>query len=152
MRTALLALAAVALSACAPDFTLGTFNFQMTGTDTQTAPNSSSSAVSGVGTIAITTGKTVDYVLTLAQSDTDPCVLELTQDEKTRAISINAMQKCTFNYNGGYVNATVTTGTVTPDTMKGETLNVVINYSYAGTVIGINFAGSGMRTYAGTRR
>ena len=35
---------------------------------------------------------------------------------------------------------------------KGETASVNVSYTYAGSVIGINYAGTGTRTYAGSRR
>ena len=150
MRT-LLILSAVALCACAPDYTPGTYDFTLTGTDTETAPRSQTSTPAGGGTMAITVGKKVDYLITIAQTDATPCVLEADRNDKGDAVNITAAQKCTFVYSGGTVTATINTGTVSVSD-KGETATVNVAYSYAGTIIGINFAGTGTRTYAGPRR
>lgn len=152
MRLAPLALAAVfALSACAPDPLLGTFNFNMTGTDTETAPRNMSTSTTGNGTFSVTTGKAVDYLVTLAQVDTSPCVLDADRNDKGDAIVITAGQKCTFAYAGGTATATLTSGSISASE-KGETASVNVSYTYAGSVIGINYAGTGTRTYAGSRR
>jgi hypothetical protein len=141
----------LSLAGCAPDPVLGTFTFNMTGTDTESAPRSQTNSTSGGGTFSVTTGKSVDYVVTLSQTDTSPCVLDADKAEKGDAINLAANQKCTFNYSGGTVTATLTTGTLT-GSEKGETAAVTVNYTYAGTIIGINFAGTGTRTYSGVRR
>ncbi|MFT3711399.1 MAG: hypothetical protein QM817_27515 [Archangium sp.] len=149
-RLALLA-AALFVAGCAPDPQLGTFNFNMTGTDTETAPRNMATSVTGNGTFSVTTGKTVDYIVTLSQVDTAPCVLDADLTEKKDAIVITAGQKCTFNYSGGSVTATLTSGSLT-GSEKGETAAVNVSYTYAGQVIGINFAGTGTRAYSGSRR
>jgi hypothetical protein len=151
MRFALLA-AALAVVGCAPDPHLGTFNFNMTGTDTESAPRMNmATSVTAAGTFAITTGKDADYVLTLSHADTAPCVLDADLTEKKDAIVITTGQKCTFPYSGGSATATLTSGSITASE-KGETASINVNYSYAGTVLGIAFAGNGTRTYAGSRR
>jgi hypothetical protein len=148
------AVALLALSsACAPDPVLGTFSFTMTGTDTNTAPNTSSSAASGSGHIAITTGKQErSFVVTLAQADTVPCVLNGAAESNTPGrLSLPGGQTCTFGYSGGTVTATTTSGSITVDDKDAFTMTV--SYSYTGTtLIGITFAGNGSRTYTGTRR
>ena len=146
-----LALLALLLTACAPDPVLGTYDFTLTGTETETAPRSQTTASSGTGPMAITTGKTSDYVVTLAQTDATPCVVNADKTEKGDAINITAGQKCTFVFAGGNVTATMTTGTVAVSE-KGENATVKVNYTYAGTTFGINFAGTGERTYTGPRR
>jgi hypothetical protein len=149
-RLALLSLFA-ALTACAPDPLLGTFTFTLTGTDTETAPRNVTASVTGMGTLAITTGKTVDYVITLSHTDADACVLEADRDQKGETVSLTVGQKCTFTSGAGTTTATLTSGTVT-GTEKGETVSIAVNYSYTATALGINFAGTGVRTYAGVRR
>lgn len=145
-----LVLVALALTGCAqPDLVPGTFNFTLTGTETETAPRNQITATSGSGTI--TTGKTSDYVITLAQTDATPCVVNADRTEKGDAINITAGQKCTFFFSGGNVTATMSTGTVSVSE-KGENATVKVTYTYAGTTIGINFAGTGERTYTGPRR
>lgn len=151
MRIALLAVFAALASACGPDLMIGTFNFNMTGTDTETAPRTTATSTTGSGTFAITAGKATDYILTLSQTDTTPCVLDADRNEKGDAVVITTGQKCTFNYAGGQATATLTSGSITVSE-KGETSSVNVSYSYAGSVIGINYAGNGTRTYAGSRR
>lgn len=144
-------LLALVFTGCAPDYTLGTFDFTLTGTETETAPRSQTTTSTGTGLLAITTGKKADYVLTLAQTDATPCVLEADRTEKGDAVNIVAEQKCTFVFASGSVTATMSSGTVTASE-KGETVSLEVSYSYVGTTFGINFAGTGKRTYAGPRR
>jgi hypothetical protein len=151
MRLPIFVSSFVALSACAPDPMLGSFNFTLNGTETETAPRSQTTTSTGAGTLAVTTGKTVDYVLTVAQTDASPCVLEADRNDKGDVVSITPAQKCTFVFPAGQVTATMTTGTVTVSE-KGESLTVNVTYTYAGTTLGINFAGTGSRTYTGPRR
>lgn len=151
MRRLALALATLALTACGPDPLVGTFDFNMTGTDTETAPRNQTASVTGAGTLSITPGKTNDYLITLAHTDADPCVLIAEVDQKGQTVSLTAAQKCTFTSGGTTTTATVNSGTVT-GSEKGETVSVNVQYSYTATVLGINFAGTGTRTYAGVRR
>lgn len=151
MRTLLFA-TALLLSACAPpDMLPGTYEFNMTGTETETAPRNQMTMTSGTGYLTITEGKNVDYLVTLSQSDATPCLVEATRDEKTDVISIKPEQRCTFVFSGGNVTAMLTSGTLS-GTEKGETATFEVNYTYSGTTFGINFAGTGRRTYAGNRR
>lgn len=145
--------ASLLLVGCAPpDYLPGSYNFTMASTDTESAPRMQTNTSSGMGTMAINVGKSVDYVVTIAQSDASPCVVEATANEKGDVISITPDQKCTFTYAGGSVTATMTTGTIKSTGDKGEGATVEVNYTYAGTTLGINFAGTGKRTYTGTRR
>lgn len=151
MRTLLLA-TALFFTACAPpDLLPGTYEFNLTGTETETAPRNQTTMTGGTGYMTVTPGKSVDYLVTLAQSDATPCLVEATRDEKTDVISIKAEQKCTFVFSGGNVTASLTSGTLS-GTEKGETATLEVNYTYAGSTFGINFAGTGRRTYAGNRR
>lgn len=151
MRIALLAGFLVVASSCGPDLRIGTFNFNMTGTDTETAPRMMATSTTGSGTFSVTAGTAADYVVTISQTDTSPCVLDADRNEKGDAVTITVGQKCTFNYAGGQATATLTSGSITVSE-KGETSSVNVSYSYAGSVIGINYAGNGTRTYAGSRR
>lgn len=150
MRSLVLA-SVLCLCACAPDPVLGSFTFTLTGTDTETAPRNQTTPSTGTGTLAITTGKKTDYVVTVAQSDTTPCVLEAEKNDKGDVINIAAGQTCTFTYGTGSVTATMTSGTLKADE-KGENATLAVGYSYAGTTFGISFAGTGVRSYAGPRR
>lgn len=148
MRTVTLFATAVLLTACGPDPMIGSYSFTLTGTDTNTAPNNSTSTPSGTGTLAVTSALMTDYVLTAAQTDASPCVLKGTRGEKAQTITIAAEQKCTFVYAGGQVTATMTSGTAT---LKDNVMSLEVSYSYAGTTLGINYAGTGKRTYSGPR-
>lgn len=147
MRTFLFA-AALALVGCAPDPTLGTFDFTMTGTDTQTAPSNDLTNTTGAGVLAITTGKTADYLLTLAQADLTPCTFNVARDDKTTALSLPGGQACKI----GPSTAILTTSSLTIDE-KAETAVLTVAYTYSGTgLFGVNYAGTGTRTYNGKRR
>lgn len=152
MRLALAAALVALTSACAPDPVLGTFSFTMGGTDTTTAPSSSTANASGTGHVAITAGKAKDFVVTLAQADAVPCVLNGEGEQnKQGSLTLPPGQTCTFGYSGGVVTATTTTGSVTVDDKDAFTMTVT--YTYTGsTILGINFAGNGTRTYTGARR
>lgn len=145
------ALLALALLGCAPDPVLGTYDFTLTGSETETAPRNQTTATNGTGFLAITTGKAADYVITVAQSDATPCVVDAERTEKGDAINVTAGQKCTFIFGGGNLTATMTSGTVVASE-KGENITVKVDYSYTGTTFGINFAGTGTRSYVGPRR
>ncbi len=150
MRAFLLAASFVAFSACGPDLLLGTFTFTMTGADTTTAPNTSSSTPSGNGTIAITSGKDDGYVLTLAQVDAEPCVFNGTLDkDKAFTMNLAGSQACTFSFSGGTVTATLTSGAAAVDK---DALTMTVAYTYLGSTFLGNFSGNGTRTYTGTRR
>jgi len=154
MRHALVIASLVALAGCAsPDPMLGTFTFALTGTDTQTAPNNSSQGVAGSGVLAVTTSKNenVDYVVTAAQNDVGPCVLNFSRNDKGDALTMAAGQSCTFNYAGGQVTASMSTGTVSLDDAR-ENMTLTVTYSFSGQTFGFNFAGTGTRTYTGPRR
>lgn len=151
MRTLFLA-TALALVGCAPDPTLGTFDYTMNGTDTQTAPSSSTSTTAGGGVIVITTGKATDYLVTLAHADTTPCTFSADRNDKGDLISMAAGQTCLIVQGNLGATATLTSGTLT-STDKGETSTVEVSYSWtAQGLFGVNYAGTGKRTYVGKRR
>ncbi len=145
--------AMVLLAGCTPtDQLVGSFAFTLSGTETTTAPGNSSSTSTGTGTLAVTHGVATDYVVVIAQTDSNPCTLlgSATKDKPT-VITISAGQKCQFLYSTGSVTATLGSGSVTLDSMTQNTATLSIDYSYAGTVFGINYAGTGARTYTGPR-
>lgn len=158
MRLATFA-ALVLLAGCGPgiDPLIGSYTFNLTGTDTTTSPSNRMDPVTGAGTLAITANAlTSAYVLTVAQADASPCVLEGTALEKaaTPTITIRADQKCTFVNAVGTTTATMS-GTATlkeQATKSADLMALEVSYSYTGTTFGFNFAGTGKRTYAGTRR
>jgi|CXWL01.1.fsa_nt_gi hypothetical protein len=120
------------IACAAPDTTLGSYDFTITsGTDTNTAPNTASTTPMGLGTLAVT-----------------PCRLNATKGTQPGTLSITAGQTCTFSYTFGSVTATMTTGT---GTIKEPTMTLDLTYSYAGNIVGINYAGMGKRTYSGPR-
>lgn len=148
MRTFLF-LAALTLVGCAPDPTLGTFDYTMTGTDTQTAPGSDVTNTTGAGVLAITTGKANDYLITVAHSDTTPCTFNADRNDKGDTIALAAGQSCKLL---GGATAVLTTGKLSV-TEKGESATLEVTYSYSGTgLFGINYTGNGVRKYTGPRR
>jgi hypothetical protein len=148
---------AVAVSGCAPDMMIGQYAFTITGTDTQTAPTSSTSTASGTGVLAITKGKTDPYLVTVANTDIGSCTLKGSKkkDDSAMTFDLVANQPCTLRSGNNSVNATITNGTVNlsvTQVSQQETrrdISVVVNFTWTYTAFGINFVGSGNRTYAG---
>lgn len=149
----LMVMLSFAVTACTPaDQLVGTFAFSLSGTDTNTAPNTTSTNPTGTGSLAITQGVATDYVMVIAQTDTSPCTLTGSKASgKPNVITIGTGQTCQFAYPFGSVKATLNTGSVTLDTSTMNTATLAMAYSYAGQVFNINYAGTGNRTYAGPR-
>jgi hypothetical protein len=139
------------LAACGPDPVLGTFNFMVTGMDTNTGGQPA--AVTGAGTIAVTKGlMDQNYDITIAQAGATACTIHGTPDPKDAlTVDITAGSTCALQFTGG--NATATMGTNGTATVKQDALTMSITYTYSGTTIILNqsFAGNGSRTYTGTR-
>lgn len=139
------------LAGCAqPDALIGSYDFTITsGTDTNTAPNNNTSTPMGLGTLAVTpAAKLESYILTVAQLDSAPCRLTATKGKEAGTATVDPGQMCTFKNAFGSVTATVSTGTVS---LKEPALSLELRYSYAGVVLGINYAGMGQRVYSGPR-
>ena len=156
--------ALVLVVGCGPgiDPLIGSYPFTLTGTETNTAPNTNTATTTGTGTLAVTANAAMTgYVITAAHSDASPCVIEGTATEKATGpeITVKADQKCVF-----VAGATTTTVTFTSgksvlklnDTRVMDVMTLDVAYSYAGTTtlgaLVFNFAGTGKRTYTGTRR
>lgn len=155
--------AAVLLSACGPgtDPLIGSFTYQLTGTDTNTAPNTDGFTVSGTGTLVITANAEVTgYFLTLAHPDTNACTLAGTIDMKAMGpeISITSGQTCAFKSGSGSATASLTMGKAVlkvGQKRAEDALTFDVAYTYAGNTgfpFNLNFAGNGTRKYAGTRK
>ncbi|MFT3711397.1 MAG: hypothetical protein QM817_27505 [Archangium sp.] len=161
-------LAVLLAAACAPerhaDPYLGTFNYVMTGTQTETAPIAASDFVYRDGTFAITTGRAVDYVVTIVDAKAPGvCVLSANLNEKRDGI-VTPGQQCSLSLNSrGTVPLTFTSGGFTAGTLADPASGVVtltVEYTYEGrsTSLGgygmmdtvIEFAGSGTGTFTGT--
>jgi hypothetical protein len=151
---------AVALTGCAPDGMIGTYAFTITGTDTQTAPQSQSTTASGSGWLTITKGKTDAYIVTVANSDTGSCTLKGTKkkDDSAMTFDLVANQPCVLRSGGNAVNATITSGTVNLSVTQvsqnevRKDISMAVNYNWTYTAFTINFVGTGTRTYAGTEQ
>ena len=147
---------AVAFSGCAPDMMIGTYSFTITGTDTQTAPGSGTTTASGTGNLVITSGKTDAYLVTVANSDTGSCTLKGTKkkDDAAMTFDLVAQQPCVLRSGNNAVNATITSGTVNLTVTQvsqneiRKDVSVQVNYTWTYT-FGVNFTGTGVRTYAG---
>lgn len=160
----LLTLAVVTLLVgCGPgiDPLIGSYTFALTGTDTNTTPNTNTSTPTGTGTLAVTANAaSTGYVITAAQTSADPCVIEGKASDKATApeITITADQKCVFTEGPTTVTVTFTAGKSVlklADTRAADVMTLDVSYSYAGTttvIITQGFAGTGKRTYTGTRR
>ncbi len=156
--------AAVLLSACGPgtDPLIGSFTYQLTGQDTNTAPNNDGFAVSGTGTLVITANAEVTgYFVTLAHPDTNACTLAGTIDMKAMGpeITISSAQTCTFRTGNNSATATLTMGKAVlkvGQKRAEDLLTLDVAYGYAGVAgfapFTVNFAGNGTRKYAGTRK
>ena len=153
MRRPLPVLVLAVLAGCAPTDPLpGAYHFTMTGTDTSTAPTTGTSTPTGSGTISISRGVATDYVLVLAQSDTTACVLTGAKvKDQPLAIALSPNQTCTFPYPLGSATASLTTDTFSLDSATHDVATLALAYSYAGSFLGINYAGTGTRTYTGSR-
>ncbi len=153
MRLTLTALVAVVLTGCVPtDQLVGSYAFTLTGLDTTTAPGNSTSTPAGTGTLAVTHGVAADYVILIGQTNSNSCMLTGKKNkDKPLLVDVAAGQVCQFLYSTGSVTATLTSGSLTLDASTMNTANLALSYSYTGTVLGINYAGTGNRTYAGPR-
>src|SRR6185503_5274108 len=109
-----LALVALAFVGCAPDPMIGSYSFTITGTDTQTAPTSGTSAATGTGTLAITTGKTDAYLVTVGHSDISSCTLKGTKKKEPQDMKFEllANQPCILKNGNTVANAVITSGTM----------------------------------------
>lgn len=148
---------------CGPgiDPIIGSYAYQLTGTDTNTAPNTDSSTSSGTGVLVITANaETTGYFLTLAHPDTNSCTLSGTLDSKAMGpeMTVAAMQTCTFKSGSGTITATVTTGRAVLKAgakKADDTMTFDVSYSYVGNTgfpFNLNFSGNGTRKYAGARK
>ena len=162
MRLATFAALAL-LVGCGPgvDPLIGSYNFTMAGTDTNTAPNTTVTTSTNTGTMAITANAaSTGYVITVGHIDTNVCVLDGKATEKATGpeITITPDQKCTFVNGASTATATIAGKAVLTlkDTRAMDTMAIDVTYSYAGTTyfltFATNFAGTGKRTYSGTRR
>jgi hypothetical protein len=163
MRLAPLAVLGL-LVGCGPgiDPLIGSYTFTLTGTDTNTAPNTNSVTPTGTGTLAVTANAAADgYVITAAQTDASPCVIEGTAADKATSpeLTVKTEQKCVFVSGPTTTTATFSSGKAVlklNDTRAMDVLTLDVAYSYAGTTVVLgftsNFAGTGKRTYTGTRR
>ena len=157
MKTFVLVFAAAALVGCAQDQSLGSYNFTITGTDTQTSPTANTTAASGTGALVITRGKTDAYLVTVANSDTGSCTLKGTKkkDDSAMSFELAANQPCVLRSGSNSVNATITTGTVTLTVTQvaqneyRKDISMAVSFTWTYTAFGITFAGTGTRTYAG---
>lgn len=156
-------LCAVLLMACGPgtDPLIGSFAYQLTGQDTNTAPNTDTFAPTGTGTLVITANAEVTgYFLTLAHPDTNSCTLAGTIDAKAMGpeMTINSGQTCTFRSVSGTATASLTMGKAVlkvGQKRAEDALTFDVAYTYAGNTgfpFNLNFAGTGTRKYAGTRK
>lgn len=164
MRIALLAVVAF-LSACGPgvDPLVGTFNFTLTGKDTNSVPNMDSSTPTGTGTISVTPNALqTGYVITAAQTNVSPCVIEgktATDKATSPTLTINSGQQCVLTQGTTTVTVTFTSGKVVltqATSQDKDSVTLDVAYSYTGVtnlIFGTaTFAGAGTRTYAGPRR
>jgi hypothetical protein len=155
----LIPLLALFAAGCAPDFMLGSYAFSISsGTDTQTAPSSSTSTPTGTGTLVITKGKTDAYLVTIAHSDVGGCTLKgnKKREESAQSFELVANQNCVLKNGTTQVTAVITSGTVNLTLTQvsqndvRKDISMPITYTYSGTTfLGINFAGTGTRTYTG---
>lgn len=155
--------AALFLVGCGPgtDPLIGSYAYTLTGTDTNTAPNTDTATSSGTGVLVITANaETTGYFVTLAHPDTNACTLAGTIDSKAMGpeITITANQACPFKSGLGTITATVTSGKAVLKVNAKRAEDVMtfdVAYSYAGNTgfpFNLNFAGTGTRKYTGTRK
>jgi hypothetical protein len=132
------------------DALVGSYSFMVTGTDTENAPTSSSSTVSGTGTIAVTHAYDVGkYAITIAEVSSTACTLVGTANENDPTImDIPTGQTCTLQLTDGEVIATITTGGVK---LIVDSMLLNLRYSFSGSTYGSNTAGVGIRTYGASR-
>ncbi|MFT3711398.1 MAG: hypothetical protein QM817_27510 [Archangium sp.] len=164
-----IAVLTVFVAACAPapgpntaaPNIVGTFNFSMTGEETETTPpNFFSGPASGTGTLTVTAGKSTDYIVTIHQADVALCLLVADLDAKNEVV-ITPGQKCEFaNALRHAVNTvTFTGGSVTVSEQEGVTVSLAYEYqnhlsfniSYGQPPVEIDYAGTGSRQYVGAR-
>jgi len=149
MTTGALVLLASAVVGCGPDPLLGTYSYTQTATYMQTVPQTGTVAGTDTGNCTVTEGSTSDYLFNATGTGGSTCVLNAMQASNL-GMTIVANQTCMFRAN----NNTTTTATITggSGTLADNTLTVTANFTYTGTALGINFAGTGSTTIIGTRR
>ncbi len=162
MRSLSTLAALVVLGGCGPgiDPLLGSYTFTLTSTDTESAPTTNTLTTTSAGTVSLTTNAALTgYVIALGHSDASVCVLEGTVAEKSTSpeITLKLEQKCTLASGSGIATATLTSGKASlkvNDTRAADVMTIDVAYSYAGTrpIFNMAFAGTGKRTYVGTRR
>jgi hypothetical protein len=143
-----LLLAGVLFCACTPvDPIIGTYGVTVTGSENQTAPTNSTNTISGMGTVSVTADKErVGYLVTFGEAYL--CRLRGTKSATTPGeIEITDGQTCQI----GGTNASTTDGKVSLDAATSSTVTLTVSYTYSGQVFGINYAGTGTRTYTGSR-
>jgi hypothetical protein len=148
MRT--LFIAALLCAACAaPDPFVATYSVNVTGMDTETAPGSGSTNVTGGGTVEVTPTKDMTgYQVTFGQATYSCTILAKASTSASLTLDIPAMETCTI----GNVTATTTMGSVTLDKATATNVTLTVNYAYTYTdLINIKHAGTGTRTYTGQK-
>lgn len=159
-RSLLCLLTALFIVGCGSvDENIGAYAFTMTGTETQTAPTNNTSTSTASGTISVNATK-IDksYSIVVGQTSmpTAGCVLNGTRSTTSMyEIDIATGQTCSFQSTGATTTATISSGkvTITPAQTSTDVANlkIEVSYSYAGNTLLGNFAGTGVRTYAGPR-
>jgi hypothetical protein len=148
MRPLLLAL--VLCAACAaPDPFVDTYSVNVTGMDTETAPGSGSTSVTGAGTVVVTPTKDLTgYEVTFGQATYSCTVKAKTSATAAMTLEVPAMETCVI----GTVTATTTMGTLTLDKATATNVTFTVGYSYTYTdIINIKHAGTGTRTFTGQK-
>ncbi len=159
MRIATLAL--VLLVGCGPgiDPLIGSYAFTLTGTDTAT--DKSTTAPSGAGTMSVTANAlTNGYFINVAHSKATACVISGTANEKSTdpEITIDPAQTCVLSEGNTTTTVSFTSGKLVLDvgtTRAKDSAKLDVAYAYSGQTVQIftiNFAGTGVRTYAGLRK
>ena len=140
--------ALVVASACTPaDPFVGTYNATVTGMETETAPRSQTRTITGMGTLAVTQNKEqTGYLVTFGENYL--CRLLGTRSTATPAeIDIADGQACNIS---GFTGTT-TDAKVTVDTQTMTTATLTVSYSFTYSLLFENHAGTGTRTFTGTR-
>lgn len=144
----LLLLALVVASACTPaDPFIGTYAVTVTGTENETAPSNQSRTINGMGSLSVSQNKERTGYLVLF-GENYLCRLLGTRSMSTPTeIDIPDGQICNIS---GF-NGTTTDAKVTIDAQTMTTATLTVSYSFTYTLLFQNHAGTGTRTFTGTR-
>ena len=144
-----LLLAGVVFCACTPSNPfVGSYNVMVTGMEMETAPQSSTRTIAGMGSLTVTENKDRNgYVIVFGENSYLCRLVATLASGAPNELAIADGQTC--NISGFSGTTTMAKLSMDKDTFTTATLN--ISYSFTYQLFLVNHAGTGTRTYTGAR-